>query len=74
MGDKGLKIILFSLLGAFIFGATCIGITWGIGALFGPLYQGEEEANRNFGYFLVAFSFFVIAGAGAGFYYGKNRN
>ena len=62
-----MKKILFSFFGAVILGSLCIGITWAIGALFGPLYQGEEEANRNFGYFLVAFSIFVFGGAVLGF-------
>ncbi len=66
-----MKKLLFSLLGAAIFGGGCIGVTWGIGAVFGPMYQGEDESTRNFKIFLGVFLLSIILGAISGFVYGK---
>jgi hypothetical protein len=55
----------------YFFGGLCIGITWLLGALFGPLYHGEEESSRNFGIFLYSFFAFVIGGAIAGYVIAK---
>ncbi|MES2674586.1 MAG: hypothetical protein V4660_10120 [Pseudomonadota bacterium] len=58
-----MKKIGYSIVGAIFFGGLCIGITWLLGALFGPLYHGEEESSRNFGIFLYSLFAFVIGGA-----------
>lgn len=68
-----MKRTLFSLLGALIAGGLCVGVTWTIGALWGPLYQGEDESTRNFKIFLVVFFVFVCAGAIFGFIAGKEK-
>jgi membrane protein DedA with SNARE-associated domain len=69
-----MKKYIYSFLGGILFGAICISVTWVIGALFGPLYQGEEESSRNFKIFLLAFLFFIILGAVLGFIRGKRSN
>ena len=61
----------YGIFGGLLFGAICIVITWLIGALFGPLYQGEEESSRNFKLFLFAFSVSVIIGVIVGLLHGK---
>ncbi|ARU28175.1 hypothetical protein [Cellvibrio sp. PSBB006] len=68
-----MKRILFSLLGGLVAGGLCIGVTWIIGALWGPLYQGEDESTRNFKIFLVIFFMSVCAGAIFGFIAGKEK-
>jgi hypothetical protein len=66
-----MKRTLLSLLGALVSGALCIGLSWGIGALWGPLYQGEDESTRNFKIFLVIFLASVFTGALVGFIAGR---
>ena len=69
-----MRTFLFSFFGAVLSGVLCVAITWGIGAIFGPLYQGEEEANRNFGYFLIAFSISIVIGICLGFRISRKSN
>jgi len=69
-----MKTLVYSLAGAVVLGFLCIGITWFIGYAFGPLYQGEEEANRNFGYFMLAFILFIASGAFFGFKLARKNN
>jgi hypothetical protein len=57
-----MKRVLYILGGMLIAGSICVAITWMLGAFFGPLYQGEDEATRNFKIFLAAFILSVIAG------------
>ena len=57
-----MKRFLYILGGIIIGGGTCIGLTWLLGAFFGPLYQGEHESTRNFKIFLGAFILSIIAG------------
>lgn len=64
---------LYSFVGAVLFGAVCIGVAWLIGAMFGPLYEGEEESTRNFKIFLLVFLASIVAGAVSGFIYGKRK-
>lgn len=66
-----MKRMLFSFLGALVAGALCVGAAWIIGALWGPLYQGEEESTRNFKIFLVVFLLSVCAGGLFGFIVGR---
>lgn len=74
LAGSGMKTFIFSVLGAVVFGVLCVVITWVIGAVFGPLYQGEEQANRNFGCFLIAFFMFLLLGAFVGFRLSKKNN
>ena len=69
-----MKKTLFIVIGSVIFGFICIGITWLIGSLFGPLYQGEGESTRNFKIFLVAFVLSLIAGGVSGYIMAKKTN
>ncbi|WP_188150499.1 hypothetical protein [Teredinibacter waterburyi] len=62
-----MKAFIYSLAGAVVFGVLCVAGAWCLGAIFGPLYQGEQEANRNFGYFLIAFSVSIGIGLFLGF-------
>ena len=57
-----MKRLLYIFAGMIIAGAIGIGLTWLLGAFFGPLYQGEDESTRNFKVFLGAFIFFIVAG------------
>ena len=57
-----MKRILFIFLGMIVAGGICIGFAWLIGALFGPLYQGEDESTRNFKIFLGVFVLSLVAG------------
>ena len=57
-----MKRLLYIFGGMLIAGGICVGITWMLGASFGPLYQGEDESTRNFKIFLVAFILSLIAG------------
>lgn len=57
-----MKRILFIIAGMIIAGGMCIGLTWLLGAFFGPLYQGEDESTRNFKIFLGVFILSLIAG------------
>ena len=57
-----MKRFFYILAGIIIGGGICIGLTWLLGAFFGPLYQGEDESTRNFKIFLGAFIIFVVAG------------
>lgn len=68
-----MKRFLYCMIGAVLGAALCVGITWGIGQIFGQLYQGEEEANRNFGFFMLAFVLFFLGGGVIGFMVGKKR-
>lgn len=69
-----MKKLILSLLGMFIGAVLCVGITWLIGQIFGQLYQGEDEANRNFGIFLIAFCVLSISGGVIGFLYGSKKS
>ncbi len=68
-----MKKLIFSILGGILFGALCIGVTWLLGSLFGPLYQGEEESTRNFKIFLFALLASIVIGAILGFLLGKKE-
>ena len=57
-----MKRLVYILSGSLISALLIVGITWVIGALFGPLYQGEDESTRNFKIFLVIFVLSVVAG------------
>lgn len=65
---------IFSLIGALIGGCLCVVLAWGIGAMFGPLYDSEDEAIRNFKIFLGCFVVFILLGGVAGFRAGKKTN
>lgn len=69
-----MKTFIYILAGAVIAGAVCVGITWGIGALFGPLYQGEAESARNFKIFLAVFSISLIAGGFGGLSFSRRKH
>jgi hypothetical protein len=69
--NRRMKKIGYSIIGAIFLGGLCIGITWLLGALFGPLYHGEEESSRNFGIFLYSFFAFLIGGAIVGYVIAK---
>ena len=69
-----MKTTILTIVGSVIFGVICIGITWLIGSLFGPLYQGEGESTRNFKIFLVVFIVSIIAGGISGFILSKKTN
>lgn len=66
-----MKKFVYSIAGALFFGIICISITWAIGAIFGPLSQGEETSARNFKLFLLAFLASIVTGAISGFIYAK---
>lgn len=57
-----MKRILFIVTGMIVAGGICIGLTWLVGALFGPLYQGEDESTRNFKIFLGVFVLSLVSG------------
>lgn len=57
-----MKRFLYILSGVIVAGAICVGLTWLLGAFFGPLYQGEDESTRNFKIFLGVFILSLIAG------------
>ena len=57
-----MKRFLYILTGMIVAGAICVGLTWLLGAFFGPLYQGEDESTRNFKIFLATFVVFIFAG------------
>ncbi len=65
-----MKKLVCLIIGVIVFGAICVGLTWLIGAIWGPLYSSEDEANRNFGYFLIAFSVSIFVGGWLGFLFG----
>lgn len=66
-----MKKIIYSLVGAILFGFLAIAIAWGLAAIFGPLYQSEDESTRNFKIFMLAFLVFVILGAAFGYRFSK---
>ncbi len=68
-----MKKLLFSLFGSLTMAVLCIAIAWGVGSLFGPLYQGEGESTKNFKVFLAFLFVFVSAGGIIGFKYGSLR-
>jgi len=57
-----MKRIFYIFSGMIVAGGICIGLAWLIGALFGPLYQGEGESTRNFKIFLGVFVLSLVAG------------
>lgn len=57
-----MKRSLYILSGIIIGSGICIGFAWLLGVFFGPLYQGEDEATRNFKIFLGVFIFFIVVG------------
>lgn len=60
-----MKVILrlfFILLCGFSGAIFSYGITWGIGALLGPLYNSEADMTRNFNIFLIATFIMILAG------------
>ena len=58
-----LLIVVFSILGLLL----SITLFWLAGEFWGPLYQGEDEAIRNFKIFLLVSLGFVLGGGFAGF-------
>jgi len=66
-----MKKILYPILGAVLLGGICIAFAWVLGALFGPLYQGEEESTRNFKIFLYVFFACVLGGGISGYFFAK---
>lgn len=54
--------ILSSLVGASIGAIFVFAVTWLLGAIFGPLYNSEEDMTRNLMLFLGACFAFVIMG------------
>ena len=66
-----MRTFLYIVCGLVIGGMLCIGIAWIIGAVYGPLYQGEAESARNFKIFLLLFSISLAAGGAGG--YGLSR-
>lgn len=68
-----MKKNVYSLIGALLFGIIWIGITWSIGAIFGPLSQGEESTARIFKLLLLTFLASIAAGAVSGYIYGKGK-
>ena len=68
-----MKKICFTLIGAFLGAFLCVGITWAVGQIFGQLYHGEDEANRNFGIFMFAFLIFLFAGGFLGFWFSLRK-
>ncbi len=69
-----MKKIVYSLIGSVLMGAICIALAWIVGAIFGPLYQGEDESTRNFKIFIAVFLGFIVLGSGIGFKYAKKSN
>ena len=57
-----MKRLVYILSGSLLSALVIVAITWIIGALFGPLYQGEDESTRNFRIFLAIFVLSVVAG------------
>lgn len=68
-----MKKIIFSVLGALVFALLCIGSAWLLGALLGPLFQGEEESTANFKIFLFILLVSTVVGAVLGFLFGKSK-
>ncbi len=66
-----MKKCFFSFIGAVIAGIICNILFWGAGqvavALDVRLYNSEEEASRNFVFFLVSLFFFIIFGLISGY-------
>lgn len=73
-----MKKMLFSILGALLGGILCNILFWGIGQLATlldiRLYNGEDEASRNFLIFLILFFVAVVIGAVVGFLIGKRKS
>lgn len=69
-----MRRIVYSFFGSFFLAVTCVGIFWIAGSLFGPLYQNEDEANRNFGIFVFAFILSIIIGGYLGFKIATKKN
>lgn len=68
-----MKKIIYPIIGAVLLGGICIAFTWIFGALFGPLYQGEEESTRNFKIFLFAFIICIMSGIVGGYFFSKGK-
>lgn len=68
-----MKKILYPIIGAVLLGGICIALTWILGTLFGPLYQGEEESTRNFKIFLYVFIACALGGAVSGYFFAKRQ-
>ena len=70
-----MKKIFFSFIGAVIAGLICNILFWGAGqvavALDVRLYNSEEEASRNFVFFLVSLFVFIIFGLISGYQIAK---
>ena len=70
-----MKKIFFSVIGAVIAGLICNILFWGAGqvavALDVRLYNSEEEASRNFVFFLVSLFVFIIFGLISGYQIAK---
>ena len=66
-----MKKIFYSFIGAVIAGLMCNILFWGAGqvavALDVRLYNSEEEASRNFVFFLVSLFVFIIFGLISGY-------
>ena len=58
-----LLTILFAILGLLL----SIGLFYLAGSIWGPLYQGEDEATRNFKIFLLVSLGFIVVGGFAGY-------
>jgi hypothetical protein len=56
------KRLLFISTGAVAAACLVILIAFLLGALFGPLYHGEDESSRNFEIFLVVLLASIISG------------
>lgn len=69
-----MKKLLYSIAGSVLAGGVCVGLSYAIGWLFGPLYYGEDESTRNFVIFLWALAGFVVAGAVAGYRFGRVKS
>lgn len=70
-----MKKIFYSFIGAVIAGLMCNILFWGAGqvavALDVRLYNSEEEASRNFVFFLVSLFVFIIFGLISGYQIAK---
>lgn len=62
-----MKKYLGAILGAIFAAIVVYAIAWLAGHFFGPLYNGEDEATRNFKIFLFIFVASVIGGGIIGF-------
>jgi len=57
-----MKRFIYITAGILLSAGVVISLTWLAGAMFGPLYQGEDESTRNFKIFLLVLLVSIIAG------------